>query len=668
MIEKRTVCPYDCPDSCGIIASVENNKLISVKGDPEHLRTAGFLCRKMKHYEELVNSPERILYPMKRIGKKGEGLFERITWQQAAETIASRWKEIIREYGPEAILPYSYAGTEGKIQKDCGQAFFHYLGASKLKRTICASAKSAGWSAIMGSTLAMPAHRTAECDYVIVWGSNVAATRVHEIPYIMEAKKKGARVILIEVYDSPAATYCDQAVYVKPGSDGALALAMIHVMDKEGLIDNEFISEYVLGYEKLKETLPGYSPEWAEQVTGVPAETIRSLALEYAKAKRPGIILGSGPSRHLNGAMITRCVAALPAVTGKLRDGFGVSGLAQSGKWGDMSLVTRPDFDKDNARTINMMQLAMALDKKKTNDPPVMSVYTYCSNPVAVTTNQSRVIEGFEREDLFTVVHERFMTDTARYADILLPAVFSLESDDVFCGYGYNAIQYAPKAIDPPGECLSNWDTYKLLAEALGFEDPYFKRTEKEMCLAYLDHATGQQSELSDSEWEELMSGKAAFRPLTGMMEIKTASGKVELYHEGIEDPLIGYKDVYPAGKYPLHLVAAPSLYTLNSTFTSQKSLTDKRGVMTLFMAKECAQQRGIKTDDEVICENDLASVKFIAKVIDGILPDTVVAEGVYTIAQSLNGYTVNALFSENLSDLGEATTMNGNLVQVRKA
>ena len=720
MIERRTVCPYDCPDSCGMIAQIEDGRVLAVRGDKEHPRTRGFLCQKTQHYEEMVNHPDRILYPMKRVGRKGDGSYERISWQEALDIISGRWKEIIRVYGPEAILPYSYAGTEGKIQEKCGEAFFHYMGASKLKRTICAAGKAAGWKAVMGDSMGMPVHKLRECDRILIWSSNIAATRLHEIPYIQEARRRGARVTLIEVYDSPASIYCDDVILVKPGSDGALALAMIQVMEANGLTDHHFIEEYVTGYDRLLENLHRYSPEWAAEITGVPVDQIRELALSYGQAERPAILLGSGVSRQKNGAMSVRCISSLPAIVGSLKKGYGVTGLNQTEKWGDMSKITRPDFDRNHARTINMMQLARALDPEQTREPVVKSLYVYSSNPAVVTTNQKVMIEQLEREDLFTVVHERFMTDTARYADIILPAVFSLESYDLFTGYGYNALQYAKKIIEAPGECLSNWDTFCRLAQAMGYDDPYFHMSEEEKCMEYLDHQTGQQADLNEEEWKRLLDGYAIERPLSGSLDIRTEDGRIMLYNKDLSDPLIAYRPIDGGREYPLHLVAAPSKYTLNSTFTSQERLIDARGPMNLILSAQDAEARDIRDGDRILCYNELAEVEFYARVIDRIaeqnpdseeesalsnvesnaghnsesyvgsntghntgdnagsksmdrkidiqkiLPGTVVAEGIYERKYSLNGYTVNALFHEELSDLGQATTMNGNFVEVK--
>ena len=651
-----------------MLAKIEGNRVLSVRGDASNPMTQGFLCRKTAHYEQMIHHPDRILYPMKRVGEKGSGDFIRISWEEAAETIAGRWKEIIASFGAEAILPYSYAGTEGKIQGKCGEAFFHYMGASKLKRTICSSGKGAGWNSVMGKSLAMPVFRLAESDRILVWSSNVAATRTHEIPFLQKARSQGARITLIEVYQSPAAAYCDDVVLVRPGTDAALALAMIHVLEQEGLTDHAYLEEYVSGYDRLLAKLPDYTPAWAETITGLPAGVIRELALSYGRAERPSILLGSGVSRQANGAMSVRCITALPAVIGSRKQGFGLCGVSQVGPWGDLNRVTRPDFDTHHARTLNMMQLASALDPART-DPPVKSLYVYCSNPLNVTANQEGVRQGLLREDLFTVVHERFLTDTALYADILLPAVFSLESCDVFTAYGYNGIQYGKKLLDPPGECKSDWDTFALLARAMGFSDPYFTLTEEEKCLEYLDRGCGQLKNLSQEMWERLLDGEPIVQDPPGLDEIRTRSGKIELFDETAATPLIAYVPLKGEGspEYPLHLVAAPSVYTLNSTFTSEEKLTGARGPMALRISPADAGARAIQDGDPILCCNALAETAFLAKVDPGVLPGTVVAEGVYRMRDSLNGHTVNALFSEELSDLGEATTMNGNFVEVRK-
>ncbi|MDO4977626.1 MAG: molybdopterin-dependent oxidoreductase [Eubacteriales bacterium] len=664
MIEKRTVCPFDCPDCCGIIASIENGKVVAVRGDDEHPRTQGFLCRKMNHYEEMINHPNRILYPLKRTGKKGEGQFERISWEEAITSITDQWKKIIKEYGAQALIPYYYAGTEGILQQHCGKAFFNYMGASKLVTTLCSSGKGAGWKAVMGNTLGMPAYKLGQCDRILVWSSNIAATRIHEIPYIKEAREKGAKVTLIDVYETPAAAHCDDTILVKAGTDGALALSMIYVMEKEGLTDHAYIEENVQGYDLLLKELPMYAPEKVAKITGVDAETIRELALSYGKAERPGILLGSGASRNKAGAMLVRCIAALPAVVGSWKKGFGISGIKQTGEWGDRDRIHRSDFAREDTRSLNMMQLASILNKEKTN-PPIMGIYIYSCNPVAVTTNIVELRKQMEREDLFTVVHERFMTDTAKYADIILPATFSVEHYDFFHGYGMNSVQYSKKIVEAPGECCSNWETLQRLAAAMGFEDEYFKKSEEEICLEYLQEKTGQLAELTQEEMNRVLEGYAVEKRLSGCFDIATPSGKIELYNPMVADPLICYKDMDVTDRYPLHLVAAPSLYTLNSTFTTQEGLTKKRGRMTLIVSQVDAKARGIEEGDLILCENELAQVTFYADVRDNILPGTVVAEGIYIKDQTIDGNNVNALFSEDLSDLGESTTICGNFVQI---
>ncbi len=678
--EYRSVCPYDCPDSCGLIVTAEDGKIIKTAGDPQHPRTRGYLCRKMQHYEEMINSKERILTPLRRTGEKGGGSFARISWEEALEEIAEKWKGIIADYGPEAILPYSYAGVEGVVQRNCGEAFFHYMGASRLVRTICASGKGAGWEAVMGKSCGMDAAGLADCDLILVWSCNAAATRLHDLPYLKEAKKRGARIVLLETYETPAASYCTDVRLVKPGSDGALALAMLQVMEEERLTDQKFIREHVEGYDRLKKTLPGCRPEWASGITGLSAGEIRELACWYGKAKRPGILLGSGLSRYGNGAMSVRCICALPAVTGAWEKGGGICGCNASAGWVDGTEVKRPDFDKGPARRINMNQLAMALavtdgpsfngaDLSSSKDKrmlPVKSLYVYAANPANVTSNQAGVLKGLLREDLFTVVHERFMTDTARYADIILPAAFSTEQYDIFTPYGYNGIQYAKKVTEPAGECRSNWDTFCLLAKAMGYEDPYFKQSEEECCLHLLNHAFGQQGQLTEEEYHRLLEGYGIVKPLPKTKDYATGSGKIELFREDLKEPLLAYCPPH-GGTYPLKLVAAPSVYTLNSTFTNVPRMVKGRGRMTLLMNPADAGKRQLQEGELVMCRNDVGEASFYLEVTERVKEGTVIAEGVYTAAQSPGGFNVNALMAERLSDLGEATTMNDNTVEVCK-
>lgn len=660
---KKTVCPYDCPTSCGFWAVIEDGKLKGVKPDENHPASQGIMCRKMRNYELSVNSPDRILTPLLRTGEKGEGKFKAVKWDEALDIISTRWKNIIAENGPESIAYCYYSGVMSDIQRNCGEAFFNRMGALGLVKTLCSTAKGVGYASVMGKTGCLDPREIGNGDLYIVWGSNMAATRIQSMPDIIKAKKEGKRVILIEVYAEAMKKYCDETILIKPGTDGALALAMMHVLIREGLADEEFLRENTYGYDEFKETLPEYTPLWAEKITGVPKEVIESFALEYGRAKSPVIILGSGNSRYGNGAMTVRLITILSHFTGAwLRDGglCGCTPVDRSYVNGD--IIKRPDFRKAPAKEININQLGTAV-----KDENVKSLYVYASNPVNSVSDTNAVIEGLKREDIFTVVHERFMTDTAKYADIILPATFSVEQSDIYEAYGYCTLAAARKLIEPAGESKSDWDTFRLLAEKMGYDDEYFKLTEDEMLDLVLDNPTDAVKELSSEERNILKEGGWVNMPFSDHHVWKTKTGKIQIINESDSERMPKYTECH-GGEYPISLVSVPSEYTLNSIFNERDDMKNARGEMKIYINTEDALERGIKNGDDVICYNDIGSVRFKAEVTDNVAKGAAAAVGVYGHRNFEGGLGVNALQHDRLSDRGAATTMNDNTIDIKLA
>ena len=474
---KRSVCPYDCPDTCGLLVEVADGRALRVTGDPDHPFTRGTLCPKMNHYEDTVHSPLRLTHPLLRRGKKGSGDFQPISWEEAIDRIADHWRLIVDRHGAEAILPYSYAGTMGLIQRNAGHPFFYRLGSSRLDRTICSPAKEAGWKAVMGETPAPHPDEVASSDLVILWGINAAATNIHFLHGVRKAKSNGAAVWLIDTYETRTSPVADRTYIVRPGSDGCLALGLMHLLVCEDLIDHDFLAAHVQGFEELKEKiLPDFPPERVSSLTGLSVQTLESMAGSYGRARNPFIRLGSGLSRYGNGAMTIRSIVCLPALVGAHgKKGGGCLTGTNTQKAFPMKEIMREDFMERKTRIINMNQLGSALNAL--DHPPIQSLYVYTSNPAAVAPDQNQVLKGLAREDLFTVVHERFMTDTARYADVVLPATSSLEHSDLYRSYGTYCIQRAKPAIPPVGESKSNWEVFGLLAEAMAFDEPFFRQT-----------------------------------------------------------------------------------------------------------------------------------------------------------------------------------------------
>ena len=662
----RSVCPYDCPDACGLLVTVDQGRAVAVCGDPDHPITKGFLCPKMAQYERTVHSPRRLTTPLRRTGAKGSGQFEPISWDLALELITTRWRDIISSQGGEAILPYSYAGTMGLIQRNAGHPFFHKLGASRLERTICSPAKDAGWKALMGDSPAMDPAEISDSDLIILWGINAAATSIHAMADAQKARKKGARLYCIDTYRTPTCDAADEALLIRPGSDGALALALMHVMAQEGLTDAGFIADNVLGYEKLAaDILPDYSPERAAELCGIPANTIRRLAREYAAARAPFIRLGSGLTRYGNGAMTVRTISCLPAVTGAWdRPGGGIFlGTATGGAF-PLSLVTREDFMTRETRPISMNQLGAALTEL--SDPPIQSLFVYHSNPAAIAPDQNAVIRGLEREDLFTMVHERFLTDTARYADIVLPATSSLEHSDLYRCYGSYHAQRCQAVIPPVGEAKSNWQLFALLADRMGWDVPFFQQTADELIEQLLtDDSPWRSAEVT----EQLRRGNPVL--LTPPTPLKrawlTRSGKIEIFNEREQEPLPRLLPTHAAGDgYPLRLQPAATPFALNSSFYEQDELRDRQKCMTLLMNPCDAELRGVVDGATVSVENDRGKVRFVLEITERAQPGTVVTEGVWWHEFIAGDRGVNALTSQRLTDGGRGSTLYDVTVEVR--
>ncbi|WP_136515877.1 molybdopterin oxidoreductase family protein [Geomonas edaphica] len=664
VVTKRSVCPFDCPDTCGMLVQVENGRAVAVKGDPEHPFSRGTLCPKMRHYEKTVHSPLRLTTPLKRTGAKGSGSFASISWEEAIAEVTARWQGIIKEHGAEAILPYSYAGTMGIVQRNSGHPFFHRMGASRLDRTICSPAKGEGWKAVMGQTATPPPESAGKSDLLILWGINAAATSIHFLNQAGEVRKNGGEVWLIDTYETPTASAADRTFLVRPGSDGALALGMMHVIARDGLTDASFIAEHVLGFEELAaQVLPEFTPERAAALTGLAAEDIVAMAHRYAKAKAPFIRLGSALSRYGNGAMTVRCVCCLPALVGAYgKEGGGCFPDTSTGAAFPMELLTREDLIPGTTRLVNMNRLGHALNEL--DAPPIMGLYVYHSNPAAVTPDQNQVLKGLSREDLFTVVHERFMTDTARYADIVLPATSSLEHSDIYRSYGTYCIQRAQAAVAPVGESKSNWEVFSLLAKGMGFTEEIFTLSADEM----IDRLLAVPRPLREGIDEEAL---AQGRPVTLAARkggILTPSGRIEILNERLEEKLPRYLPTHEeAARLPFRLMTAPTPYALNASFYEQEELREKQGGMRLKMNPEDAAGKGLADGEQVVAWNELGEVDFTLEVTPKVPSGVVVAEGVFWLAFATGSRSVNALTSQRLTDQGGGSTFYDNRVDVRR-
>jgi anaerobic selenocysteine-containing dehydrogenase len=660
---KRSVCPFDCPDTCSLLVHVNNGSAVKVIGDPDHPFTRGSLCPKMNHYERTVHSPERLTRPLIRTGPKGKGVFRPTTWPEAVSHIAVRWRDIITRYGGEAIVPCSYAGTMGLVQRNCGHAFFYRLGASRLERTICTPAKDSGWKTVMGDTLGLHPDEIMQSDLIILWGINAVATNIHLLHGVREARKRGARIWLVDTYETHTAKIADRVFLTRPGSDGALALGMMHVLAMEHLVDEAFIGEYVAGYAKFRdEVLPDYTPAHVHRITGLSAATIEEMARAYGRARVPFIRLGGGLTRYGNGAMSVRCIACLPALVGAWsKQGGGLMSNIATGAAVDSAGITREDFMGKPTRTVNINQLGRALTELA--DPPVMSFYVYHSNPAGVVPDQNKVLAGLAREDLFTIVHERFLTDTALYADVVLPATTSLEHGDIYRAYGHYCIQRAFPAIAPVGGAKSNWDTFQLLAHAMGFNEPYFKQTADDM----IDQLLSNPGEwLAKTDLAKLKTGIPVELPLEPDYKTayKTASGRIEILNNSDAEPLPRY--LSPNGDLARYwLMTAPMPLMLNSSFNEREDLLAKER-MTLKMSPADATQEGLRNGQRVIAFNERGEAAFYLLVTSQVPAGVVVAEGVWWLKRAPGKRTVNVLTSQRLTDRGAGSTFYDTKVNVR--
>lgn len=662
----RSVCPFDCPDACGLLVEVEGGRAVRVRGDPEHPYSRGTLCPKMNGYDRTVHSPDRLRHPLVRTGAKGEGRFRRASWEEAIALVAGRFRELASVPGPEAILPYSYAGSMGLLQRNAGMAFFHRLGASRLARTICTPAQDAGWTAVMGRTPGPSPDAVLDSDLVVLWGINAVATNIHFVQRVKEARRRGAKVLLLETYANDTAPVADRTVLVRPGSDGALALGFVHVLAKERLADEAFLAAETEGWPELKErALADYAPAAVSAITGVPAEEIVELARMLGRARAPFLRMGGGPSRHANGAMTVRTVAALAAVLGAYgRKGGGFFTATHSSQAFDLHPLTREDLLPRRTRIVNMNQLGSALSEL--DAPPIRAMYVWCSNPAAVAPDQNAVLRGLAREDLFLAVHERFMTDTARFADVVLPATTSLEHADLYRSYGQYTVQRVRPAIAPLGEAKPNWEVFRLLARAMGFEEELFRMTADEV----IDLLLAQPSPWREAGFSErLASGRAVEMTRPPGPRWATPTGKIRLVNPDEPERLPRYLPTYSdAEGPPLRLVTAPALYTLNSTFMERPELREKNGGMTLQLSPADAAARRLADGQRVVAWNALGEAAFLLRVTDRVPPGVAVAEGVWWTRDTLNGRNVNALTAQRLTDRGEGSTFYDNRVDVRAA
>jgi anaerobic selenocysteine-containing dehydrogenase len=712
----HAACSHDCPDACGVLITVEDGRATRIQGDPAHPVTRGFLCAKVAKYLDRVYSPDRVLYPLRRVAPKGEGKgdftdFRRVSWDEALDEIAERFHAIIRQHGAEAILPYSYGGTLAVLNgSTMDRRFFHRLGASQLARNICSEAGEAGLRSVIGAKLGTEPEQFRHSRTIIAWGANIHGNNVHLWPFIEEARRQGGRLIVIDPYRTRTAACADWYLPIHPGTDVALALGMMHVIIGEGLHDPDYVSRHTVGFEQLRERAKEYPPERVAQSTGIAAEDIVKLAREYATARPAAIRLNYGIQRSENGGMAVRAVAMLPCITGSWKEIGGGLQLSTSGAFQiQRSALQQPELMGRSTRVVNMVELGTALNEL--GEPPIQALFVYNSNPAAVAPDHNRVVRGLKRPNLFTVVHDQFLTDTTDYADVVLPATTFFEHKDLQTSYGHYYLQLSEQAIDPVGDCRSNVELFRALALRMGFQDACFRDSVDTMIdtalssghswLEGIDRARLEREghvrlnlpKNATSKRQEELNG--FFLPFADG-GFATLSGKAELYSQQLAeaglDPVVsfvppkesrnglgarndtgrtGISEQQAPGRYPLELLARKADNFLNSTFCNQPGMRKLEKAGILEITSEDAHARNIHEGDPVRVFNGRGAIRLTASVQpangNAKIRRGVVAASLNWAKLSEDRQNVNVLTSQRLTDIGASATFYSVLVEVER-
>jgi anaerobic selenocysteine-containing dehydrogenase len=691
-------CPHDCPDTCSMVFTVKDKKLISVTGNKDHPMTRGGLCVKLKDYEKRHYHPDRLLYPMKRTGPKGSKQFKRISWDEALDEIVSRWQAIIEESGPRAILPASYLGNQGLVHGlNGGDAFFNRLGATVCERTFCGEGSCTAWLLTVGPTAGVDPESFVHSKYIIIWACNSVSTNLHHWHIVKDAQKKGAKIVVIDSYASKTAKEADWHLAPKPGTDGALAMAMMNVIIGEGLIDQDYVDSYTVGYKELAERAKSCTPEWAEEITGIPAADIRKLSREYATTPPAAIRMGVALERSYGGSQAIRAVTCLPALIGAWRHVGG--GVLQFPVWEHpyrFDVICRPDLIPEGTPVVNILQLGRALLGEIKLETPIKSIMVWNTNPVTQSPETDKIVAGLQREDLFTIVADHFISDTAAYADIVLPAAMGAEMEDMILSWGHLYLTYNTKCIDPPGEALPNNEIFRRLAKRLGFEEDNFKWSDSECLENYVawDSPACEGIDLEymrEHGFARLNVGTKDDRAPHKNGNFPTPTGKCMLMVEGAKnfvagpfrqmyegfqpledlDPLPGYvanrestqNSPALAAKYPLNIISPKSHGFLNSCYANIDNKIKGQGEQFVMIHPADAVMRGIEEGMTVRVFNDRGAFEGDARITKDVNPGIIVATLGYW--RQLNNGTVNCISSAEFGDMGHSTTFSDNLVQV---
>jgi anaerobic selenocysteine-containing dehydrogenase len=657
----RSVCPHDCPSCCSLDVTVEGGRVTAVTGDPTHPFTQGVICGKVREYAERVHSPLRIIRPLRRVGPKGAGRFEPIGWDEAVADVARRWRAIIAAHGAEAILPFSYAGSMGQVQYYAGHPLFHALGASRLDRTICIGTAYAGWRATVGVVTGNDSEQMVGADLVVLWGINAAYSSINVMTLVKQARARGAWVVVIDPYRTPTAQQADEHLMVRPGTDGALALAVMHVLVAEDRLDHDYLARATLGFDRLAAHLQAWTPARVAPIVGLPEAAIVAFARRYGATQAAFIRVGIGLSRHDNGGMTCRTLACLPALTGAYAHPHGGALLSSGGAAGfDYAVLERPDLmPEPPPRIVNMVQLGRALTDPGLA-PPVKALYVYSSNPAAVCPNQTLVLAGLARDDLFTT---------------------SMEHEDVYRSFGHFYLQLTAPVVAPVGEARSNWEVCGLLARALGVAEAHYARPPAAVIRELLARGDDTVRGITYEQLREAGSVRLNLpRPYMPFAAgAPTDSGRVELYSERLAarglPPLPTWTPLRegPANeavgaRYPLQCIVPPNRFFLNSSFSQSELLRRRQGTPTVMVAPSDAEARGIRDGDEVRVESARGSATFSARVTDATRPGVAVIEGIWWHRFHPGGRGVNMLTDDRITDMGGGPALHSNLVEIARA
>ncbi|MFE3975371.1 MULTISPECIES: molybdopterin oxidoreductase family protein [unclassified Peribacillus] len=665
-----SVCSLDCPDQCGLLLHKKDGKIIKVLGDPDHPVTKGNICNKVRNMTARLYDPNRLKQPLKRIGPKGEGNFTPISWEEAIDTITSKWKDLIEMHGPESILPYSFYGNMGNLSAEgMDRRFFHKLGASMLERSICNAAGSVGYSYTMGGSFGIDPEETIHTKLFILWGINAVSTNMHQVTLAQQARKNGAKVVVIDVHKNQTGKWADWFIPILPGTDTALALGLMHILFDENLVDQPFLDEYTVGAAELREHVRQYEPATVSAITGVPIDDLYELARMYGTTTPSFVRIGNGLQHHDNGGMAVRTIACLPALTGQWMVEGGGAIKGNSGYLAfNTNALRRPDLLNNKAtRTINMNQIGQALLEK---DNPIRSMFVYGSNPALVAPNANKVKQGLMRENLFTVVHDLFLTETAMYADLVLPATSSYETEDFYNSYWHNYVQIQKPVVNKYGESKSNVELFKLLAVGMGFEEQAFRDSEEEMIRQALDFPDNPH--LDGITYDSLSRNQFVKAKMRRIFpgKLPTPSGKIELYSDRMKldgyQPLPTYTPIIKDSDLPFLFIPAPNHNFLNSTFSNNAKHISLEKEPKLHMNAADAKKLGIASGDMVKIWNGRGECLLTAAPGENVLPGVLVSQGLWQNTPETKQH-INSLTPDRLSDMGNGAVFFSGRVDLEK-